>query len=137
MCLLLSAVALTTGLSLTALAIEDGREVLHFEGDLVALEPVAGHGVIRMPGGELKLLEEEDVLPGTEIVVEEVLEDRLVLLEELAGEPPRSRKMWWFVLEEGEGRSRLQVLDPLPPAEEPAVKPEQPREGKEISSEDS
>ncbi|MCH9651393.1 MAG: hypothetical protein K0U98_24415 [Deltaproteobacteria bacterium] len=107
--------------------------MLHFEGDLVALEPVAGHGVIRLPGGELKLLEEEDVLPGTEIVVEEVLEDRLVLLEELPGETPRSRKLWWFVIEEGEVRSRIQVLDPLPPEEEPAVKPEQPREGKEVT----
>ena len=97
---------------------------------LMALEPVAGLGVVRLPDGELVLLAEGESLPGTEATVEEVLEDRLVLREELPEDPPRERILWMFPAESG-GSSRLQVLDPEPPEEEPRLKPQ----SKEVDTE--
>ncbi len=90
---------------------------------LVALEPVAGQGVIRLPDGEMLLVAEGESLPGTEALVEEVLEDRLVLREELGGEPPQWRLIWMFQAESGGESSRFQILDPVPPKEEPVLKP--------------
>ncbi|MCB1033008.1 MAG: hypothetical protein KDD47_04140 [Acidobacteria bacterium] len=101
---------------------------------LLALEPVAGHGVIRLPNGEMLLVAEGESLPGTGASVEEVLEDRLVLREVVEEDPPRRRILWMFQAESGKGSSRIQVLDPMPPEEEPVLQPQGSDTDQEIRS---
>jgi hypothetical protein len=94
---------------------------------LLAVSPTDGKGAIRMPTGELRVVNVGDTLPGTQAVVREVLPDRLVLTESVADdaseEPAMTRRVWLFKARGPDLRSRVQVLDPTPPPEADALEP--------------
>ncbi len=90
---------------------------------VVALAPLDERAVVRLPGGELLVVEVDDPLPQTAAVVAEVLADRLVVEEEVEADPPRRRRVWIFKPEKLGARSRVVVLDPTPPPLPPVPKP--------------
>jgi len=90
---------------------------------VLALAPLDERAVVRLPGGELLVVEVDDPLPRTTAVVAKVLADRLVVEEEVAGES-RRRQVWIFKPEKLGARSRVVTLDPTPPPLPPVTKPQ-------------
>lgn len=107
-----------------ATAAEDPRTKLA-GARLLSLSPVDGKAVLQRRSGELDLLAVGQRLSGTEIEVVQVLPDRLVLEQWVAGdgedEPDRRRRIWLFRTTSPGKASRIQVLDPRAPPE-PAVR---------------
>jgi hypothetical protein len=94
---------------------------------LVALSETDARAVIRTAEGELQVIKAGERLPGTDMVVKQILHSRLVLEQTVQGPPP-AKELVWITLD-GKGRSRIQRLHrkspeksvELPPQISPAV----------------
>ena len=99
---------------------------------LLSLSSVDAKAVVRLPTGELQILEVGGPIPGTAAVVEEVLPDRLVLEEHLAAnsseEPGEKRTVWLFKSEGSGQKSRILVLHRSPPDDQETKSPAPNRE---------
>ena len=85
-----------------------------FDGmTVMALGPVDGRAVLKLPSGKMKVLKVGDVVPGTNATVQQVLPDRLVVVDriERAGEPTINQSVWIYKATKAGATSRVQRLD--------------------------
>lgn len=85
---------------------------------VLLLAPASGRAIVQEPGGRLFLLEAGGSVPGSGLLVEEVLPDRLVLSAAAAGAKrapgvSRSRRrLYWLYRDAGrDGRPRVERID--------------------------
>lgn len=105
-------------LPLLAVAPQVQLESVELESLVVRkLSPTGESAVVQYPAGEMKLVRQGETIPGTRVVVLQVLEDRL--LARLEGAPdsePKSGKWVWLHQATGQPlKSRVQILDREPP----------------------
>ena len=76
---------------------------------VVALAPMAGRAVIKLPDGEMQVVQPGDQLPGAAITVVQVLTDKLVVEERLnpSGTPALKRLAWIYQAPVGGRYSRV------------------------------
>jgi hypothetical protein len=103
---------------LLALSIEAGGALERLT--VVALAPMAGRAVIKLPSGELQVVQPGDRLLGDAITVMQVLTDKLVVEERLnpGGTSALKRLAWVYQAPVSGGYSRvvrLQQEAPVPP----------------------
>jgi hypothetical protein len=84
---------------------------------VVALAPMAGRAVIKLPDGEMQVVQPGDQLPGDAVTVVQVLTDKLVVEERLI--PGRTlafkRLAWVYPAPVSGGYSRVVRLQQNPP----------------------
>lgn len=76
---------------------------------VVALAPMASRAVIKLPNGEMQVVQPGDQLPGDAITVVQVLADKLVVEERLnpSGAPALKRLAWVYQASVSGGYSRV------------------------------
>jgi hypothetical protein len=76
---------------------------------VVALVPMASRAVIKLPDGEMQVVQPGDQLPGDAITVVQVLTDKLVVEERLnpSGTSALKRLAWVYQAPVGGGYSRV------------------------------
>jgi len=76
---------------------------------VVALAPMAGRAVIKLPNGEMQVVQPGDQLPGDAITVVQVLTDKLVVEERLnpSGTLALKRLAWVYQAPVSGGYSRV------------------------------
>jgi len=84
-------------LSLQALAEVEGNAIL-------ALEPLEGMVVVRTAAGKLEVITIGDAFPDSEVVVKQVLADKVVA-EEVVGDETKIAQQVWIYKAEGAGAS--------------------------------
>lgn len=96
---------------------------------VMALGPLDGRAVVKLPDGKMQVLGLGDTVPGTGAIVVQVLPDKLVVEETIQqpGEPPVAQTVWIYKPSTAGEKSRFQRLDRRGP---PAVTIERPVTGK-------
>lgn len=84
---------------------------------VVALAPMDGRAVIKLPDGEMQVVQPGDQLLGDAITVVQVLTDKLVVEERLkpSGTPALKRLAWVYQAPVNGGYSRVVRLQPEAP----------------------
>lgn len=94
---------------------------------LLSVAPVDGKAVVQLSGGQLQVVSVNDVVPRTQITVQQVLPDRLVLFESVqsdeAEQAGKQRTVWWFKAEAPGQQSRVQVLSETAPDQPELLEP--------------
>lgn len=92
---------------------------------VLALGPMDGRAVVKLPDGKMQVLTLGDTVSGTGAVVMQVLPDKLVVEEtiEKAGEPPIKQTVWIFKPSKVGEKSQVQRLDRQGPPPVPIEKP--------------
>jgi hypothetical protein len=113
-------------LSLLLLAVPSGGHELEAY-TLLSVAPLDGKAVVQMPGGQLQIVSVDDIVPGTQTTVRQVLPDRLVLLESVhsddAEQTGERRTVWMFKARAPGQKSRVQVLSRTAPDEPEVLAP--------------
>jgi len=96
---------------------------------VMALGPLDGRAVIKLPDGKMQVLKINDVVSGTQARVQQVLPDKLVLEEtiEQPGKPTVKQIVWISKPAKAGEKSQVQRLDqegpPKPKLQKPVTKP--------------
>ncbi len=94
---------------------------------VVATDPAEHRAVLRVDDGELLLLAPGESIEGTRAVVEQVLADRIVVVE-TAGAPGRRRVAWIYLRDRAEGAPHIRYLESRA---QPTGSPARPPQGAE------
>ncbi len=89
---------------------------------LVTTDSADRRAVVRVGDRKLQLLAPGDAIEGTGAIVEQVLADRLVVIE-TAGEPRRRRLAWIYLRDRAEGVPHVRYIEGRAPARESAASP--------------
>ena len=80
---------------------------------VMALGPLDGRAVVKLPNGKMKVLKIGETIPGTQATVQQVLSDKLVVEEIIKkkGSPPVKQTVWIHKASKPGAPSRVQRLD--------------------------
>ncbi len=76
---------------------------------VMALGPLDGRAVVKTADGKMLVLKTGDAVPDSRAIVKQILTNRLVVEETIAGSPPRQQTVW--IHKASGGKSRVQRLD--------------------------
>jgi hypothetical protein len=77
---------------------------------ILALEPEQGLIVVKTAAGTLEVLAEGDTFPGSDVVVKQVLADKVIAEEVVGGANPTTRQIWIYRAENAGAGSRVERL---------------------------
>lgn len=92
---------------------------------VMALGPLDGRAVVKLPDGKMQVLKLGDTIPDTKATVQQVLTDKLVVEEtiEKEGKPKVKQTVWILKPTKVGEKSLVQRLDREGPPPTPIVKP--------------
>ena len=99
--ILCASLALVLGQSVLA-AVEDNR--------ILALEPLEGMVVVETAAGKLEVISIGDVFPDSDVVVVQVLADKVVAQEVVGGDKKITQQVWVYKAENADAGSRVERL---------------------------
>jgi hypothetical protein len=86
------------------------------EFSVLMLGPLDGRAVVKLPDGKMQVIGNGQTLPGTQAIVKQILNDRLVLEETVAGDTPEVQSVWLYKAAHAGETSRVQRLQKTPPS---------------------
>lgn len=93
--------------------------------NVMALGPLDGRAVIKTADDKMHVLKLGDTIPGTQAVIQQVLNDRVVVEETVEGQGASAKKqiVWIYKPTKAGEKSRIQRLDPQGPPKPVIQKP--------------
>ncbi|MCU7866497.1 MAG: hypothetical protein KZQ92_21300 [Candidatus Thiodiazotropha sp. (ex Lucinoma borealis)] len=92
------------------------------EFSVLILGPMDGKAVLKLPDGKMQVVGNGQTLPGTQATVKQILNDRLVVEDVQAGDPPSVQTVWLYKAASPSEKSRVKrLVKKLPPQTPPKL----------------